>query len=119
MLACHVRARVYSGISPIKTNSFIGLSSFGDYRGTKGRGFVCIVVYGFRAAALHLNTRHHQNVRSFDTDSVLSDFLLLFITCRCPIYQTSVDTVCGGWWRHESAVAAVNPCSVSVPVQYQ
>jgi len=24
----------------------------------------------------------------------LSDFLLFFITCRCPIYQTSVDTVC-------------------------
>jgi len=24
----------------------------------------------------------------------LSDFLLLFTTCRCPIYQTSVDTVC-------------------------
>ena len=23
------------------------------------------------------------------------------------------------WWHHDSAVATVNPCSVSVPVQYQ
>ena len=25
----------------------------------------------------------------------------------------------GRWWHYDSAVAAVNPCSVSVPVQYQ
>ena len=48
----------------------------------------------FPAAALHLNTRRHHHVWSFDTDSVQSDFLLLFFTYRCPIYQTSVDTVC-------------------------
>jgi hypothetical protein len=46
------------------------------------------------AAALHLKTRRHQHVRSFDTDSVQSDFLLLFFTYRCPIYQTLVDTIC-------------------------
>ena len=72
----------------------------------------------FPAAALHLNTRRHQHVRSFDTDSVQSGVLLLFFTCRCPIYQTSVDTstqYVGRWWHHDSAVATINPCSV----QYQ
>ena len=55
------------------------------------------------AAALYLNSRRRYHIWSFwSTHSpcrhhftfVLIMFLFLLFTCRCPIYQTSVDTAC-------------------------
>ena len=71
------------------------------------------------AAALHLNTSRHQHVRSFDTDSVKSDFLLLIFTYRCPIYQTSVDTVCEEMVAPQFNSSKVLPSSSHAQSQYQ
>ena len=68
------------------------------------------------AGALHLNTRRHQHVRSFE---VQTQFKVIFCSCFLPAGDPSTrprsTQYVGRWWHHDPAVAAVNPCSV----QYQ
>jgi len=69
----------------------------------------------FPAAALHLNTTRHQHVRSFEAQTQFKVIFLL--PAGAPSTRPRSTQYVGRWWHHDSAVAAVNWCSVSVPVQ--
>jgi len=48
-----------------------------------------------------------------------STFHFYFLPTGAPSTRPRSTQYVGWWWHHNSAVTAVNPCSVSVPVRYQ
>jgi hypothetical protein len=69
---------------------------------------------------MHLNTRRHQHVRSFEAQTQFKVFFCSYsLPAAAPSTRTRSTQYVGRWWHHDSAVATVNPCLVSVPVLYQ